>query len=229
MVEAEFGFKNINFIFKLLILDMKRKKDFLYSFIKRSLDFLLASFLFLVFVPLFLFISIIIRWDSKGPVFYTPIRTGLFNKKFKMFKFRTMYLGSDNGADTTSKFDKRITSSGYFLRKFKIDEIPQLINIIKGEMSFIGPRPELPRYTDKYNKEEKNILSVIPGITDYSSIYYSKFNEEVDEEDPDGYFERNILSYKNKLRLKYVFERNLLVDLSIFFRTIITVVTNQFR
>ena len=208
---------------------MKRKKDIFYSLIKRSFDFLLALFLLLVLLPLLLCISIIIMCDSKGPVFYTQLRTGLYNKKFKIFKFRTMFLGSDNGADTTSKFDKRITSSGYFLRKFKIDEIPQLINIIKGEMSFIGPRPELPRYTDNYNKEEKNILSVIPGITDYSSIYYAKFNEEVDEEDPDGYFERNILSYKNKLRLKYVFERNLLVDLSIFFKTIIVVVLNQFR
>ena len=208
---------------------MKRKKDIFYSLFKRFFDFFLALFLLLVLLPLLICISIIIMCDSKGPVFYTQLRTGLYNKKFKIFKFRTMFLGSDNGADTTSKFDKRITSSGYFLRKFKIDEIPQLINIIKGEMSFIGPRPELPRYTDNYNNEEKNILSVIPGITDYSSIYYSKFNEEVDEEDPDGYFERNILSYKNKLRLKYVFERNLLVDLSIFFKTIIVVVLNQFR
>ena len=96
-------------------------------------------------------------------------------------------------------------------------------------MSFIGPRPELPRYTDKYSDEEKLILSVIPGITDYSSIYYSKFNEEVDDKDPDLYFEKNILCYKSKLRLRYVFERNFLVDLSIFFRTIIIVFLNQFR
>ena len=207
----------------------KRKRNTFYPFIKRVFDFLVALILLLILSPLLLFISLIIKCDSKGPIFYTPLRTGIFNTKFKIFKFRTMYVGSDNGADTTSKFDKRITKVGYYLRKLKFDEIPQLINIIKGEMSFIGPRPELPRYTNKYSKEEKFILSVIPGITDYSSIYYSKFNEDVDDNDPDLYFEKNILRNKNKLRLRYVFERNIFVDLSIFFRTIITVFINQFR
>ena len=207
----------------------KRKQFSLYSFVKRFLDLLMALILLLMLLPFLILISLIIKFDSKGPIFYTPLRTGLFNKKFKIFKFRTMYVGADTGADTTSKFDKRITNVGFYLRKFKFDEIPQLINIIKGEMSFIGPRPELPRYTDQYSEEERIILSVIPGITDYSSIFYSKFNEEVDDNDPDLYFEKNILFYKNKLRLKYVFERNLFVDLSIFFKTIFTVFLNQFR
>ena len=207
----------------------KRKRNILYSFIKRVFDLFIALILLLILLPLLILISIIIKCDSKGPIFYTPLRTGLFNKKFRILKFRTMCLGADAGPDTTSKFDKRITKVGYYLRKSKFDEIPQLINIIKGEMSFIGPRPELPRYTDQYSEEEKLILSVIPGITDYSSICYSKFNEEVNDNDPDLYFEKNILNYKNKLRLRYALKRNFFVDLSIFFKTIFIVFFNQFR
>ena len=205
------------------------KKNLVYAFFKRVIDFFLGL-IFLIFLsPIFLIIASIIYLDSKGPIFYMPIRTGLFNKKFRIIKFRSMNVDADLGPDTTSRNDKRITRVGRFLRKFKLDEIPQLINVIKGEMSFVGPRPELPKYTDQYNSEEKLILSVIPGITDYSSIYYSKFNELVEDDNPDYYFEKYIFSNKNKLRLKYVKDRKFIIDLFIFIKTIIVIFKNQFN
>ena len=198
-----------------------------YSFFKRIFDiFFSITFAFLL-IPIYLLIALKIKNDSEGPILYKPLRTGFNGKTFKIYKFRTMFVGSDLGPGTTSKADKRITNFGYFLRKFKLDETPQFFNIIKGDMSFVGPRPELPRYTEKYSQEEKKILNVKPGITDFSSIEYSNFNKFVEDTNPDEYFEKNILTKKNQLRLKYVKEQCFMVDLLILIRTFYIILRNQ--
>ena len=200
----------------------------IYSFLKRIFDiFFSATFAFLL-IPIYLVIALKIKIDSEGPILYKPLRTGFKGKTFQIYKFRTMFVGADLGPGTTSKADKRITKFGFFLRKFKLDETPQFFNIIKGDMSFVGPRPELPRYTDKYNQEERKILNVKPGITDFSSIRYSNFNKFVEDTNPDEYFEKNILTKKNQLRLKYVREKCLTVDLLILIKTFFVILKNQF-
>ena len=199
----------------------------IYSFLKRIFDiFFSATFAFLL-TPIYLIIALKIKIDSEGPILYKPFRTGFKGKTFQIYKFRTMFVGSDLGPGTTSRGDKRITKFGFFLRKFKLDETPQFFNIFKGDMSFVGPRPELPRYTDKYNQEERKILNVKPGITDFSSIRYSNFNKFVEDTNPDEYFEKNILTKKNQLRLKYVREKCFTVDLLILIKTFFVILKNQ--
>ena len=200
----------------------------IYNFLKRIFDiFFSATFAFLL-IPIYLIIALKIKIDSEGPILYKPLRTGFKGKTFQIYKFRTMFVGSDLGPGTTSKGDKRITKFGFFLRKFKLDETPQFFNIFKGDMSFVGPRPELPRYTDKYTQEERKILNVKPGITDFSSIRYSNFNKFVEDKNPDEYFEKNILTKKNQLRLKYVREKCFTVDLLILIKTFFVILKNQF-
>ena len=199
----------------------------IYSFLKRIFDiFFSATFAFLL-IPIYLLIALKIKIDSEGPILYKPLRTGFKGKTFQIYKFRTMFVGSDLGPGTTSRGDKRITKFGFFLRKFKLDETPQFFNIFKGDMSFVGPRPELPRYTDKYTQEERKILNAKPGITDFSSIRYSNFNKFVEDANPDEYFEKNILKKKNQLRLKYVKEKCFTVDLLILLKTFV-ILKNQF-
>ncbi|MBM4308059.1 MAG: sugar transferase [Deltaproteobacteria bacterium] len=124
-----------------------------------------------IFVPLFLVLSILIKFEDTGPVFYRGLRIGRNGQPFRVFKFRTMVLNAENqGASSTSDDDPRITRIGRFLRKYKLDEFPQLINVLKGEMSFVGPRPEVKKFTDLYTEEEKVILTVRPGITDWASM-----------------------------------------------------------
>lgn len=201
---------------------------FIYHFIKRFFDLTISFILVVFLMPIYFLLALLVRIDSKGPAFYMPYRTGYKGRNFKIIKFRTMFIGSDLGPGTTSKNDKRITKFGLFLRKSKLDEIPQFFNILKGEMSFVGPRPELPKYTKNYKGNENLILNVKPGITDFSSIKYSDFNKLVDNNDPDNFFEKNILRNKNLLRLKYVKEQSLKTDLSILFNTVFIVIKNQF-
>ena len=144
-------------------------------YVKRVIDFVAALFLLILTSPLFLIISLIIIIDTGFPVFYKPLRAGYKNKPFHIYKFRTMVKDADKGDGTTALNDPRITRSGKILRKLKLDEIPQFINVLNGTMSFIGPRPELLRYTEQYIDEEKLILEVRPGITDFSSIEFSGF------------------------------------------------------
>jgi len=198
-------------------------------FWKRSIDFILASVLTTIAFPFFLIFAVLIKFDSKGPVFYRGLRTGYHGKKFRIYKFRSMIINADRlGGGTTALNDSRITYLGKFLRKTKIDETPQLINILLGEMSFVGPRPELPMYTDKYQNLEKIILDVRPGITDFSSLHFINLDEIVGEFNADVIFENLVLNQKNQLRVKYVLEQNILVDLKIFFLTIIKVLNKGF-
>lgn len=155
------------------------------------------------------------------PVLYRPQRGGYHDKSFRIFKFRSMIKNADKiGGGTTALHDPRITKVGGFLRKTKLDEIPQLLNIINGTMSFIGPRPELLQYTNQYEGEEKLIFEVRPGITDFSSIEFINLDEIVGQGDVDEMYEKYVLKKKNALRIKYAKEVSLETDVRLFFMTV---------
>lgn len=197
-------------------------KNSLYNrYVKRIVDLTMSLILFVILSPFLLIIVILIRFDSAGSIIYTAARGGYHGVPFKILKFRTMVVNADKiGGNTTALNDSRITKVGKALRKTKLDELPQLINIIKGEMSFVGPRPEVLAYTSKYTEEEKRILSVRPGITDISSLRYISLDEVVGAENADDYYEKHVLHNKNLLRLEYVDKQSLRLDVKLFFLTI---------
>ena len=171
---------------------------------KRIFDIVLAGIALTVFLPLFIAISVFIKFDSDGPIFYLGERVGLYGKLFRIYKFRTMQKDAEAYGTTTAKGDPRITRTGRFLRKSKVDELPQLLNILKGEMSFVGPRPEVEEHTNEYSQEERLILSVRPGITDYSSIRFISLDEVLGSDNPHQVYLSSVRAEKNMLRLKYV-------------------------
>jgi lipopolysaccharide/colanic/teichoic acid biosynthesis glycosyltransferase len=175
--------------------------------------------------PFFLVIALIIKLYDGGPVFYRAPRVGKDGKIFKMFKFRSMVVNADKiGPSSTSNTDPRITPIGKFLRKTKLDELPQFINVLIGEMSIVGPRPEVKYFTDLFTEEEKAILSVKPGITDYASIWDSDEGKILEgAEDPDKAYMELIWPGKKKLQLKYVKERNFFVDMKIILLTFVAI------
>ena len=189
--------------------------------LKRAFDLTVALCTILLLLPVFLLIGVFIRIQSAGPVYYRGIRMGINGNPFRIFKFRTMVVDAEKmGGASTALNDFRLTKIGKFLRKYKIDELPQLINILKGDMSIVGPRPQVEKYTKHYNDEEQIMLSVRPGLTDYASIKFVNLdiilgNNAVDEK----YF-KEIEPEKNKLRIKYAREHSFLVDLKIIFMTI---------
>lgn len=188
---------------------------------KRGFDVVVASVLVLATAPLWLVIAIGILISSPGPVLYRGERTGWRGRRFHILKFRTMVADAERkGGGTTALNDPRVFPFGRWLRYLKLDELPQLVNVIGGDMSLVGPRPELPIYTDRYTEEEKEILSVRPGITDYSSIRFSSLDELVGARDADGTFEREVLPEKNRLRLEYVRNQCLGQDLKILVLTV---------
>src|SRR5690554_5736338 len=194
---------------------------------KRIFD-LLFSFLGLVILsPFLLVIEILIVIDSKGDIFYLQQTVGKDNKDFNIFKFRTMRPNSDKqGLLTVGAKDSRITKIGVFLRKYKIDELPQLINILIGNISFVEPRPEVRKYVDLYNSEQKKVLTVKPGITDYASIEYSNENELLARsENPEKTYIEEIMPAKLELNLKYIKEASLLTDIKIIFKTFAKIVS----
>ncbi len=180
-----------------------------------------ASFLGLIaFAPLMMIVAMIIKLESPGPIFYRGRRSGRFNKVFYIFKFRTMVDNAEAlGGPSTALDDRRLTRFGGFLRRHKIDELPQLINILLGEMSFVGPRPQVEEYTKLYNDEERHILSIRPGLTDYASTRFFNMDAVLGNGDVDHKYLTEIEPKKNKLRIKYVKERSLGVDFKILFRT----------
>lgn len=198
-------------------------------FFKRIIDFFAALVLLFAALPVLAVISVIIVIDSGFPVFYKPLRAGYKNKAFHIYKFRTMVKDADKGDGTTALNDPRITRAGKILRKLKLDEIPQLINVLNSTMSFIGPRPELLRYTDQYKGDEELILEVRPGITDFSSIEFINLDEIVGEENPDEMYEKYVLKQKNELRVKYAKEVSLKTDISLFVKTCLQVVKKAIR
>lgn len=190
--------------------------------IKRCFD-IFASFIGLLLLsPFFIIIAIVIIVDSRGGVFYKQVRVGKNNQDFKLFKFRSMSTGSDKkGLLTVGGRDSRITRSGYFIRKYKLDELPQLLNVLFGDMSLVGPRPEVRKYVDMYNAEQMKVLSVKPGITDYASIEYSNENELLAKSsEPEKTYIEEIMPAKLLLNQKYIAEQGLLTDLKIIFKTI---------
>ena len=197
--------------------------------IKRAFDLLVATILLIFLAPLFLLFIIIIRVGSNGPAFYLQTRVGLHGKDFKIFKFRTMYTGSDKkGLLTVGGKDQRITPAGVFLRKYKLDELPQLINVFIGDMSLVGPRPEVRKYVDLYKDEQLKVLDVKPGITDYASIEYSNENELLaGADDPEKEYINTIMPAKLKLNLKYIAEKSLITDLKIILRTLAKIISGD--
>ena len=188
---------------------------------KRPFDIILSSLGLLLLSPLFAIVAIWIKLDSKGPIFYRQVRVGRYNQDFRIFKFRSMRVGSDKGSLVTiGGRDPRITTSGYFIRKFKIDELPQLINVLIGDMSLVGPRPEVRHYVNYWTPEQMHVLDVRPGITDPASIKFRNENELLEKaENPEKYYIEVIMQEKIRLYLEYVNQHNLFYDLKIIFQT----------
>lgn len=192
---------------------------------KRLFDVVFALIGLILFAPVIIVLSILIKLNSRGSIYYRGARTGKGNKAFRIYKFRTMVANAEAiGGPSTSDGDARITSIGLFMRKFKLDELPQLINVLKGEMSFVGPRPEVKYYTDQYTEIEKAILTVRPGITDWASLANSDEGAILAKyDDPDKAYEEIIRPQKLKLQLKYVRERSFLKDIDIILKTVRTI------
>jgi lipopolysaccharide/colanic/teichoic acid biosynthesis glycosyltransferase len=195
---------------------------------KRAFDLFLGALGLVVLTPFFLAIAVLIKLDSRGPVFYRGVRVGQHGRLFRIFKFRTMRPDAELvGSTSTGKNDPRITRAGRWLRPLKLDELPQLLNVVRGEMSIVGPRPEVEEHTSAYTEEEKIILSVLPGITDYASIHFFNLNDLVGSEDPRRVFIEKYREEKNKLRVAYVRNRSFWTDFRIIFLTFARIVTRR--
>lgn len=166
-------------------------------------------------------IAILIKLDSRGPIFFKQVRVTKNGREFKIFKYRTMKIGSDKYSQITVGKDSRITKVGDFLRKYKLDEIPQLINVLIGDMSLVGPRPEVPKYVALYTEEQREILKVRAGITDYASIEFSNENDILaNETDPEKAYIEKIMPRKIELNKKYLSEISVMTDIKIILLTI---------
>ena len=198
--------------------------------VKRLFDILFSVLSLIILSPLFLIIAFLIKIDSKGGAFYIQKRVGKNNKDFNLIKFRTMFVKSDRqGLLTVGERDNRITGIGKCIRKYKIDELPQLINILKGEMSFVGPRPEVRKYVELYDDRQKQVLSVKPGLTDYASLEYVNENKILAGfSDPEKAYIEQIMPAKLKLNLQYIKEQGILADLNIIIKTLNFLVNPKF-
>lgn len=190
--------------------------------LKRFCDILFSFVGLLMLLPFFILIALRILIDSRGGIFYRQLRIGINGKEFYLFKFRSMRNGSDKkGLLTVGGKDNRITKVGYFIRKFKLDELPQLLNVLIGDMSLVGPRPEVKKYVDLYNEQQKKVLSVRPGITDYASIEFINENELLGKSsDPEKTYIEVIMPAKLKLNLRYINEQGFGTDIKIIFKTL---------
>lgn len=198
-------------------------------YFKRFFDIVISGAALLVLWPLYLVIAVLIALEDGLPVFYRAERGGYRGERFRICKFRTMVRNADQiGGGTTSFHDPRITKVGNFLRKTKLDEIPQFGQVLLGRMSLVGPRPELMRYVEQYTGEELDILQVRPGITDYSSVEFVNLDEIVGEENADEMYEKLVLAKKNALRVKYAHTVSLGTDIYILFKTAAVVLDKIF-
>lgn len=193
---------------------------------KRLFDVVASGVGLLLLSPLFLLVAIWIKLDSPGPVFYRQVRVGRYNRDFRIFKFRSMRVGADKGSLVTiGGRDPRVTRSGYFIRKFKIDELPQLINVFIGDMSLVGPRPEVRHYVDYWTKEQLHVLDVRPGITDPASIKFRNENELLEKaEDAEKYYIEVIMQEKLRLYLEYVENHSFWYDIKLIFQTFAAII-----
>lgn len=196
---------------------------------KRLFDIVASGIGLVLLSPLFLVLAIWIKLDSEGPVFYRQVRVGFHNKDFRIFKFRSMRVGADKGSLVTiGGRDPRVTRSGYLIRKFKFDELPQLINVFMGDMSLVGPRPEVRHYVDYWTPEQMHVLDVRPGITDPASIKFRNENELMEQaDDPEEFYIEVIMQEKLKLYLEYVEKHNFWYDLGLIFKTFWVIVKER--
>lgn len=192
----------------------------------RFLDIIFSFLGLLILLPFFLFIGLLIVVDSRGGIFFRQIRVGKNGEDFKLYKFRSMRNGADKrGLITVGSRDARITRVGYYLRKYKLDELPQLINVLKGEMSLVGPRPEVRKYVDLYTPSQRKVLSVVPGITDYASIEYVDENRILGEaEDPDKAYVEIIMPDKIRYNMKYIEHKTVNEYFKIIFLTLKSII-----
>lgn len=197
--------------------------------LKRLFDIIISLFCIVLFFPLLLIISLIIVLDSGGAIFYLQNRVGKNNTDFDIIKFRTMKPGSDKkGLLTVGGNDARITRSGLLLRKYKLDELPQLFNVIRGDMSLVGPRPEVRKYVDLYTASQRKVLEVKPGITDYASILYANENELLGKsKNPEKDYIEQIMPAKLELNLSYIEKAGILTDFHIIYKTIIRILFHR--
>lgn len=188
---------------------------------KRLFDIVASSLGLIALSPLFLVLAIWIKTDSKGPVFYRQTRVGKDNRDFRLYKFRSMRPDADKGSlITIGGRDPRVTRSGYYIRKYKLDEFPQLINVLKGDMSLVGPRPEVRKYVDMYTPQQMKVLSVRPGITSLASIRYRNENEILAAaDDPDRCYIQQVMPDKLRIDLEYVDNASLANDIRLIFST----------
>lgn len=194
--------------------------------LKRIFDIVASGLGLLILSPLLIIIALIIKMDSEGPIFFKQKRVGINKKPFSIYKFRTMVNEAEKlGKQITIGNDNRITKVGLYIRKYKIDELPQLINVFIGEMSLVGPRPEVPRYVDLYDEQQQQILFVKPGITDYASIKFRNENEILAKsKNPEDEYIKNIMPMKIDLNLKYIEEISIITDIKIILKTIICII-----
>ena len=192
---------------------------------KRLFDLVFSGMFLVILSPVLLIVASLIKMSSGGPIFHRGIRTGLNGKPFRIFKFRTMVSNAEQlGKLVTAQNDERVTKVGRFLRRYKLDELPQLINVIKGDLSVVGPRPEVTQYTRVYNDEERLILTVRPGITDHASIEFIQLDKVLGEVSDGSKFDervQQVLLRKSELRLDYVKNQSFVGDMKIIVRTLI--------
>lgn len=188
----------------------------------RFFDILFSSLGVVVLSPLFLVLAVWIKLDSKGPVFYKQSRVGKNDEDFRLYKFRTMVVNADKkGLITVGGRDPRVTRAGYFLRKYKLDELPQLVNVLRGNMSLVGPRPEVRKYVEMYTPEQRKVLSVKPGLTDYASIHYIDENRVLAKsDDPERTYIDIIIPEKISYNMKYIENRSVKEYFKIIFMTL---------
>ncbi|MGQ9682056.1 MAG: sugar transferase [Anaerolineae bacterium] len=188
--------------------------------IKRAFDLVFASLALLMLWPLFIVLALVVWCASGRPVFYAGIRAGQWGRPFRMFKYRTMVPQAERlGGPCAARDDPRVTRVGRFLRRYKLDELPQFINVLRGEMSIVGPRPEVLKYTQQYEGDQRLVLSVRPGITDLASIEFASQSDILGNDDPERVYEERVRPIKDALRLRYVVEQSLWLDLCIIIRT----------
>lgn len=203
--------------------ELRKKKVSL--IIKRIFDIVASATGLILLSPILILIAICIKLDSKGPVFFKQVRVGKNKQLFKIYKFRTMVTDAERlGKQITIGNDSRITKIGKFIRKCKLDELPQLINVVKGEMSLVGPRPEVPRYVELYDKYQEQILLVRPGITDYASIEFRNENELLGiSSNPEITYINEVMPTKIDLNMKYIEKISLYEDIKLIFATLIAI------
>lgn len=196
---------------------------------KRLFDIIASGSGLLLLSPVLLIVAIWIKLDSDGPVFYRQVRVGRHNRDFRIYKFRSMRVGADKGSLVTiGGRDSRVTRSGYFIRKYKLDELPQLINVFMGDMSLVGPRPEVRHYVNYWTPEQMHVLDVRPGITDPASIKFRNENELMEQaENPEDYYINVIMQEKIRLYLEYVEKASFWYDIKLIFQTFKVIVMER--